>query len=96
MDKRLEQKEKEISELQVKIGVLEIDLENLRLDKTNYQQQIIDLNKNREEIRSLAEDRARKIKLHLAKIDELEENNLNYVEQLNQADRRYVEIHEKL
>jgi hypothetical protein len=36
MDKRLEQKEKEISELQVKIGVLEIDLENLRLDKTNY------------------------------------------------------------
>jgi hypothetical protein len=38
------------------------------------------LNKNREEIRSLAEDRARKIKLHLAKIDELEENNLNYVE----------------
>ncbi len=83
MDKRIEQKEKEISELQVKIGVLEIDLENLRLDKTNYQQQIIDLNKNREEIRSLAEDRARKIKLHLAKIDELEENNLNYVEQLN-------------
>ena len=83
MDKRLEQKKKEISELQVKIGVLEIDLENLRLDKTNYQQQIIDLNKNREEIRSLAEDRARKIKLHLAKIDELEENNLNYVEQLN-------------
>lgn len=83
MDKRIEQKEKEISDLQVKIGVLEIDLENLRLDKTNYQQQIIDLNKNREEIRSLAEDRARKIKLHLAKIDELEENNLNYVEQLN-------------
>lgn len=83
MDKRIEQKDKEISELQVKIGVLEIDLENLRLDKTNYQQQIIDLNKNREEIRSLAEDRARKIKLHLAKIDELEENNLNYVEQLN-------------
>jgi hypothetical protein len=36
MDKRIEQKEKEISDLQVKIGVLEIDLENLRLDKTNY------------------------------------------------------------
>jgi len=36
MDKRIKQKEKEISDLQVKIGVLEIDLENLRLDKTNY------------------------------------------------------------
>jgi hypothetical protein len=38
MDKRLEVKEKEMAELRVKIKVLEIDIDSLRLDKTNYQQ----------------------------------------------------------
>ena len=96
MDKRMYVKEKEIADLRVKIKVMEIDLESLRLDKTNYQQQIIELNKNREEIRSLAEDRVKQIKAHLQKIEDLEELNLNYVDQMNQTDKRYVEIHRKL
>jgi hypothetical protein len=37
MDKRMDVKEKEIADLRVKIKVFEIDIESLRLDKTNYQ-----------------------------------------------------------
>ncbi len=80
MDQSLELNEQEISILRIKITSLEIQLGELGEDKTNYQQQIVDLNKSREEIRSIAEERAREISMLLNKIADIEDHNLHYID----------------